>query len=249
MRRIRPRLTYANVISSLCLLLLVGGGTAIAAGKLAPNSVGTAQLKKNAVTGAKVKNGSLTGSDLKLSTLGTVPAAQTAQTAQTAKSALTASTADRAGTATSADRAATATSAATAGRATLAGTAEALTALEPSHVVGTPGEPAFLNNSKNGFVLGVTTTPVSFYKDHDGIVHLEGLAEVGAGEVPTTGAIFILPPGFRPAAGTAAPFVSGGSEVFVFGSNTTFGGKNVEGVVQASPGAVGLGGIAFRAGS
>jgi len=30
MRRIRSRLTYANVISTLCLFLLVGGGTAVA---------------------------------------------------------------------------------------------------------------------------------------------------------------------------------------------------------------------------
>ena len=37
----RPRLSYANVVSTLCLFLLLGGG-AYAATKLAKNSVGPA---------------------------------------------------------------------------------------------------------------------------------------------------------------------------------------------------------------
>jgi hypothetical protein len=52
--RFRPRLTYANVISTLCLVLLLGGGTAYAAAHLGKESVGTAQLKKAAVTPAKL---------------------------------------------------------------------------------------------------------------------------------------------------------------------------------------------------
>jgi hypothetical protein len=62
--RIRPKLTYANVVSTMCLFLLLGGGGAWAAAKLAKNSVGTAQLKNGAVTGSKVANGSLTADDL-----------------------------------------------------------------------------------------------------------------------------------------------------------------------------------------
>jgi len=54
MKRIGNRLTYANVISTLCLLLLLGGGTAYAASKLGKESVGTRQLKKEAVTPAKL---------------------------------------------------------------------------------------------------------------------------------------------------------------------------------------------------
>lgn len=54
MHRILDRLTYANVVSSLCLLLLLGGGTAYAASKLGKETVGTRQLKTEAVTPAKL---------------------------------------------------------------------------------------------------------------------------------------------------------------------------------------------------
>lgn len=55
MHRIRGKLTYANVISTLCLMLVVGGGSAYATSKLLPrNSVGPRQLKKGAVTPAKL---------------------------------------------------------------------------------------------------------------------------------------------------------------------------------------------------
>jgi hypothetical protein len=54
--KFRPRLTYANVVSSLCLFILLGGG-AYAAMELPRNSVGTKQLKKHAVTLAKVATG------------------------------------------------------------------------------------------------------------------------------------------------------------------------------------------------
>ncbi|HWO84617.1 MAG TPA: hypothetical protein VNM38_12630 [Solirubrobacterales bacterium] len=64
MKQITKRLTYANVMSSIAVFLVLGGATALAAG-LGKNSVGTKQLKKNAVTGAKVKNGSLGPGDLK----------------------------------------------------------------------------------------------------------------------------------------------------------------------------------------
>jgi hypothetical protein len=54
MFRFRPRLTYANVVSTICLFVLLGGG-AYAATELPANSVGTKQLKKNAVTLKKIK--------------------------------------------------------------------------------------------------------------------------------------------------------------------------------------------------
>jgi hypothetical protein len=72
------RLSYANVMSSIAVFLVLGGGTAFAATKLAANSVGTKQLKRNAVTGAKVRNRSLTGADIKPGTLGTVASASSA---------------------------------------------------------------------------------------------------------------------------------------------------------------------------
>jgi hypothetical protein len=100
LKQIRKRLTYANVMSSIAVFLVVGGATAFAAGHLGKNTVGTkqlkansvtaAKLKKNSVTGQKVKDGSLTGTDINLSTLGTVPSAHTATSAGTANSATTA---------------------------------------------------------------------------------------------------------------------------------------------------------------
>jgi hypothetical protein len=53
MRALRSRLTYANVISTLCLFLLLGGG-AYAASSLPTNSVGPKQLRRRAVTPAKL---------------------------------------------------------------------------------------------------------------------------------------------------------------------------------------------------
>lgn len=87
MKQLRAKLTYANVVSTLCLFLLVGGGAAFAANQLAKNSVGTKQLKKNAVTTAKIKKGAVTGAKVKLSSLGTVPSATHASSADSATTA------------------------------------------------------------------------------------------------------------------------------------------------------------------
>ncbi len=65
MKQIRKRLTYANVMSSLAVFLILGGATAFAAGHLGKNTVGTKQLKKNSVNSAKVKDGSLLAGDFK----------------------------------------------------------------------------------------------------------------------------------------------------------------------------------------
>jgi len=101
-KQIRKRLTYANVMSSIAVFLVIGGGAAFAA--LGKNTVGTKQLKKNAVTTAKIKkeavasgkiknnavvtgkiaNDSVTGDKVNESTLGEVPNATHAVTAGTA---------------------------------------------------------------------------------------------------------------------------------------------------------------------
>jgi hypothetical protein len=118
---LRRHLTYANVISTFCLFLVLAGGAAFAATKLAKSSVGTEQLKGEAVTkgkmapnsvnSKKVVNGSLTGEDIASSTLGKVPSATNAEhadSATTAGSANSASSATNASHATSADTAANA---------------------------------------------------------------------------------------------------------------------------------------------
>lgn len=89
----RPRLSYANVVSSLALFLAIGG-VSWAAATLPKNSVGSKQLKKNAVTNkkikksaitsSKVKDRSLVGADINLAKLGKVPTASAADTVATA---------------------------------------------------------------------------------------------------------------------------------------------------------------------
>jgi hypothetical protein len=69
---LRRQLTYANVVSSICLFIVLGGG-AYAAAKLPKNSVGSRQLASNAVTSSKVKNRSLLSTDFKV---GQVPAGE-----------------------------------------------------------------------------------------------------------------------------------------------------------------------------
>lgn len=54
MKKLTAGLTYANVVSTLCLFLLLGGGAAFAATQLPKNSVGAKQIRKGAVTQAKI---------------------------------------------------------------------------------------------------------------------------------------------------------------------------------------------------
>jgi hypothetical protein len=77
---VRKHITYANVVSTLCLFIVLGGG-AFAATKLPKNSVTSNQIKngaikgsdiaKSAITGANVKNGTLLASDFNTSSLPT----------------------------------------------------------------------------------------------------------------------------------------------------------------------------------
>jgi hypothetical protein len=124
---LRRHLSYANVVSTICLFLALGG-VAYAGTKLAKGSVGSEQLKAGAVTkakvaansvnSAKVVDGSLTGSDIDASTLGKVPNAANAEHAGTADSASSAATAKTAEHATGADSATNADHATTADSAT-----------------------------------------------------------------------------------------------------------------------------------
>jgi hypothetical protein len=60
MRRLRDRLTYANVTSTLALVIALGAGSAFAAGQLAPKSVGARQLRPGAVTADKIRKNAVT---------------------------------------------------------------------------------------------------------------------------------------------------------------------------------------------
>jgi hypothetical protein len=63
-KQIRQRLTYANVMSSIAVFLVLGGATAFAASQLGKNTVGSKQLKANSVTAGKIKNGAVTPSKI-----------------------------------------------------------------------------------------------------------------------------------------------------------------------------------------
>jgi hypothetical protein len=71
-----------------------------------------------------------------------------------------------------------------------ANSAKTLAAPEPVHLVGAPGEPGFQHGWANE---GSDFEPAGFYKDQEGIVHLQGAITGGGGF-----AIFQLPPGYRP---------------------------------------------------
>jgi hypothetical protein len=135
MKAIRGQLTYANIVSTLCLFLLLGGATALAAGQLGKNSVGTQQLKKNSVTNAKIKNGAVTGAKVELSSLGTVPSATSASRAENATHADSATSATTALSATKANSAGIANNAGHADSAANADNADKLGGLGASQFV------------------------------------------------------------------------------------------------------------------
>jgi hypothetical protein len=111
-KQIRQRLTYANVMSSLAVFLILGGATAFAAtkiganqlkansvktGKIVKEAVTTSKIKNNAVNSAKIANGAVTtdkigndavtGAKVNEGTLGQVPSANSANFANSAGSA------------------------------------------------------------------------------------------------------------------------------------------------------------------
>jgi len=150
MKSARRHLSYANVISTICLFVLLGGG-AYAAARLPAKSVGTAQLKAGAVTGAKIKDGTITGAKVNSGTLGPVPSALNADHATSATSA------DRARTATNADRATSALSAdnaVSAAKADLATNAEMLGGSPASSFVSN-GQVGYIDRTFSGCTLSV----------------------------------------------------------------------------------------------
>ncbi len=206
-------------VMSVIAVFIALGGTGYAISKLPKNSVGPKQLKKNAVTTAKVKSEAITDAKIKKGTL--------------------------TGTQINASTLGTVPSANSAQNAQTAQTANALSPGEAWHVVGATGEPAFLNS----WAQYPESPVVAFYKDHEGVVHLKGVARNGS-----EAAVFQLPPGFRPAANLTSQFPvgcqgvncpSGLGTAAIVGSGT---GAN-EGDVLAPSGSsiVKLEGIIFRA--
>ena len=100
--RLRRHLSYANVMASIAVFVAFGGisyaATNINGNQIVKGSIGAGKLKNGTITSTQVKANSLTGGSINESSLGTVPAAQTATTATTAASATTATTAGNANT-------------------------------------------------------------------------------------------------------------------------------------------------------
>jgi len=57
----RGKFNYSNIVSTICLVLLLGGGTAYAASALGKESVGANQLAKGAVTPSKLSKAAKAG--------------------------------------------------------------------------------------------------------------------------------------------------------------------------------------------
>lgn len=93
----KPRLSYANVVSTLALVLAVGGGATAIALSLPKNSVHSKQIAKEAVKASDIAKDAVTGDKVKESTLGKVPSAAFADSAGSAADAAHAAVADSLG--------------------------------------------------------------------------------------------------------------------------------------------------------
>jgi len=94
--KLAGRLTYSNVVSTVCLFVVLGGGAyaatslpknSIGAKQIKTNAVGAAEIKSGAVAGSEVRNDSLSGSDIKEGSLGRVASAARAANADSAATA------------------------------------------------------------------------------------------------------------------------------------------------------------------
>jgi hypothetical protein len=111
-------------------------------------------------------------------------------------------------------------------------------ATEPTHIIGQPGEPPFLN----GWVNSDTTNfrPAGFFKDSFGVVHLQWMVEDG-----TAGAMFQLPDGYTSGKGqyfsASLPNDAAAGEIIV-----SFNGTVSRNGFIAPSDAISLEGISFR---
>lgn len=74
MRALRQHLTYANVVSSLCLFVLLGGSA------YAATRIDGSTIKNRSIPGTKIQKNKIGGDAVKESALGTIPNAVNART-------------------------------------------------------------------------------------------------------------------------------------------------------------------------
>jgi hypothetical protein len=151
----RKHLTYANVMSTIAVFLVLGGATAFAASKINGGSI-----KAKSIAGGKLKNDTLTGAQIKESTLGQVPSAASAGTATKADSATNAVNALHADSANSATTATTATTAGNVG-----GKSAAELSLPPyyGHFTTSGGVATLDPTQTSASVVSILRTPTGNY--------------------------------------------------------------------------------------
>jgi hypothetical protein len=63
--RLKQHLTFANIVSCMALFIALGGGVAVAAGKIGTGAVGATNIAKEAVTNPKLKKQAVTSGKIK----------------------------------------------------------------------------------------------------------------------------------------------------------------------------------------
>ena len=216
----RIRRPSPSMIVALIALIVALAGTSLRRGQPAEGQRRRKQLKKNSVTKAKIRDNAVTRAKI---------AKNAVTRAEIHKNAITGEQ----------DQGPLRSSARTSGSTSLGKVPERepsptpRTASPRSNRCTWSAPPASRDSPKAAGNIGLVapdtlSQPVGFYKDHGGIVHLEGFAEAG-----TDGFIFTLPTGYRPQSGITQIFESGESLILIFGSNITIGGEDVSGKVLA----------------
>lgn len=160
---------FGSVIALIALFVALGGpaeAARVISGKdIKKNSITAKQVKKRSLKGTNLRKDSLTGREINESTLGSVPRAQVA---------------DRADRAASADN------------ADMLGGTPAAGFVKPGSLAPGPVQTATL---ANGWTQESDSSPVGWYVDSAGLVHLQGAANGGTVSVTA----FSLPAALRPA--------------------------------------------------